>query len=437
MVAPVRSNEYKNFTMKISRKDFLCKTSGLLALHLVPSHRLHAGDSCITPERSLLQDPDTLPAWPFPDINLTIKQPVILRSVELLKAQGELMLVVTSKDGSKGITQCNDRMQHLTSLLKGLVIPHFVNQDARTLPMLVDNAYRLNSNYKYAGMPLWNCIGSVEIAVWDLLGKIAEKPTHELLGKAIRKEYGVYISDWNRTGDPDKIADQLLEKLRATGATGVKIKVGGRMKNTPEDAAQTKRYIPALRKRLGDKISIYADANGSYTREEGIETGRLLQDYGVEIFEEPCNFEDEEGLRKVNDSLDQIKLAGGEQDSSLYRFKRLAQTNVYDILQPDLYYNGGILRTLQVSAIAQKFGNKGMAPHTPKADPLIAPFWQVAALIPNLYGLQESVYNPGERAPSWHSEIKIINGKMRIPLIPGLGIDYDDEIWNSAEKIVG
>lgn len=346
------------------------------------------------------------------------------------------MLVITSTDGIKGITQCNDRMKHLSSIMKGLVIPHFVDKDARQLPHLVDNAYRLNSNYKYAGMPLWNCIGSVEIALWDLIGKVSLKPVHALLGKQIRTEYGVYISDWNREGDPEKISDVLLNKLAETGAKGVKIKIGGRLSNTPENAAQMKRFIPVLRKKLGDGVTIYADANGSYTPKEGIAAGRLLEDHGIEIFEEPCNFEDEEGMSQVTQALEKIKVAGGEQDSSLYRFRRLSRNNVYDILQPDVYYNGGILRTLQVAEIARVYGGKGIAPHTPKADPLIAPFWQLAALIPNLTGLQECVYNPGQRVPSWHSEIKIVEGKMTIPTRAGLGIEYDDDIWKSAEKII-
>jgi hypothetical protein len=97
--------------------------------------------------------------------------------------------------------------------------------------------------------------------------------------------------------------------------------------------------------------------------------------------------EDEEGMKTVTKALSKIVLAGGEQDSSLYRFRRLAQDKVYDLLQPNMYYNGGILRTLQVAEIAKKYDTVGIAPHTPKADPLIAPFWQVAALIPNLYGL--------------------------------------------------
>lgn len=346
-----------------TRRNFLHKT-GL------------AAGLCILPSLQNLESfaQDSLPNWPQPNLKAVLPEIIKIESVELLKTQGELMLVVKA-NGQMGITECNDRMQHLVSLLKGLVLPHFIGKDARDLPQLVDNAYRLNSNYKYAGMPLWNCIGSVEIAVWDLLGQIAQKPVYEFLGKPIRAEYPVYISDFNREGDLEKIANQLLEKLEATGAKGVKIKVGGRMVNTPENATQTRKYIPILRKILGNDITIYADANGSYTPREGIEVGIMLEDNGVAIFEEPCNFEDEEGMKAVTKALSKIVLAGGEQDSSLYRFRRLAQTQVYDLLQPDMYYNGGILRTLQVSEIAKQYGAVGIAPHTPKADPLIAPFW--------------------------------------------------------------
>jgi len=130
---------------------------------------------------------DSLPTWPLPHLKYFISEPVKIEAVELLITQGDLMLVV-----------------------------------------------RANRQ-----MSLWNCIGSVEIAVWDLLGKVAKKPVYELLGKQLRSEYPVYISDFNREGDPEKIANQLFEKLQATGATGVKIKVGGRMFNTVENATQS------------------------------------------------------------------------------------------------------------------------------------------------------------------------------------------------------
>ena len=378
---------------------------------------------------------EEIPTWKFDNLKNQINEPVLIQSVELLKTMNQFFLIVKA-NGQMGITQCNDRMPHLVSILKGLVIPHFEGKDARDLPQLVTNAYALNSNYKYAGMPLWNCIGSVEIACWDLLGKINQSPVYKLLGKSLRTEYPVYISDWNREGDVEKIASNLLEKITLTGAKGVKIKVGGRLTNSEKNTEHTKKYIPALRKILGNNTTIYADANGSYSVNEGIETGKLLEDYGIEIFEEPCNFEDEDGMRKVTKALKKLKLAGGEQDSSTYRFERFARTNVYDILQPDLYYNGGILRTLQVAEIAKKY-KKYIAPHTPKADPLIAPFWQVAALVDNLYGLQECVFNPTEKPKDWFTpEIKIIDGKIRIPANPGLGIDYDPTIFKKGNNIL-
>ena len=359
----------------------------------------------------------------------------MIRSVDLLRTQGELLLVVTAINGQRGVTLCNDRMRHLSSLLRGVVVEHFVGKDARNLLALTDNAYRLNSNYKYAGMPLWNCIGSVEIACWDLLGKMAQRPVYQLLGKPLRHAYPVYVSDFDRTSDPGLIIERIGQKLAQSGATGVKIKVGGRMRNTPEDEAQTRKLVPMARKLLGDTITIYADANGSYTAKEGVEISRLLDDYGVAIFEEPCNFEDEDGLRTVNRALNRVKLAGGEQDTSLYKFQRLAQTGVYDILQPDLYYNGGLMRALQVALIAQASG-KVIAPHSPKADPLIAPFWHFAALAPNLHGLQEFVLDHGEAKGSWFTpNIQVKNGIMTIPDTPGLGIGYDEGIWAKAEKI--
>jgi L-alanine-DL-glutamate epimerase-like enolase superfamily enzyme len=206
--------------MPLSRRNVFSKSYAFACMSTIGPVSLYKGGGKTLVSET--HDPSGLPAWSFPSLYVTLKEPVLIRSVELLKTQGELMLVVTSKEGVKGVTQCNDRMQHLISLLRGLVIPHFINEDARGLPRLLDNAYRLNSNYKYAGMPLWNCIGTVEIALWDLLGRVAQKPVYELLGSRARTGCDVYISDWNREGDPEKISDQLLGKLKARARKALK-----------------------------------------------------------------------------------------------------------------------------------------------------------------------------------------------------------------------
>ena len=95
----------------------------------------------------------------------------------------------------------------------------------------------------------------------------------------------------------------------------------------------------------------------------------------------------------------------------------------------------GLARALQVAAIAQAAG-KQIAPHSPTADPLIGPFWQFAAICPNLFGLQEFVYTD-EAEPSWYTpKITVRDGRMTIPATPGMGIAYDEGIWARAERVL-
>src|SRR5687767_4024491 len=117
--------------MNFSRRDFFRNTMGLVFLSpLMFPAKARGSTFHFGPQH---QDTE-LPSWSFPELSATIKDAVGIRSVELLQTQGQLLLVVTSNDGIKGITQCNDRMPNLTSLLKGLVIRHFEGKDARDLP---------------------------------------------------------------------------------------------------------------------------------------------------------------------------------------------------------------------------------------------------------------------------------------------------------------
>jgi L-alanine-DL-glutamate epimerase-like enolase superfamily enzyme len=407
--------------MKHNRRDF--------SKSLIASALWLGASAFKLPEKSWLAN------WKPENLSKIFIEPIIIKKIDLIKTQGEQFLVVTAADGQFGITQCNKQLPHLIAILKNLVLPHFMGKDARNVANLVDNAYKLNENYKFNGMPLWNCIGTLEIACWDLLGKVVQKPVHKLLGQQIRTEYGVYISETNTDGEPDLVADRILQKLSDTGAKGIKINIGQRNANVNKCGSQAIRLIRYLKKRLSPSTEIYVDGNGIYSVRESIEFGKFLEDNGVDIFEEPCNFEDEDGLRNVALSLKTMKIASGEQVSSLYTFKRLAHTNVFDILQPDIYYNGGILCTLQVADIA-KFYGKSIAPHTPKPNPLMAPFWNLAAIMPNMYGLQEFVYEQGAQQPSWYTpEIKVVNGNIQIPTTPGLGIVYDETIFTNAEVI--
>lgn len=369
-------------------------------------------------------------------INLheVIKTPVIIKSIEVLRTQGKLFVKSTSTDGVTGITICNERMDYLIPILQGLVIPFFINKDARDLETIVDLVYRDGRNYKYAGMPFSNCVGHVELSLWDMLGKIANKPAGQFFGKMVRTEVPMYLSSLTRENTAEQEVAFLEKRLAETGAKAVKLKVGGRMTSEESVPGRTKAIIPLVRKTFGDGITIYADANGSYQPGEGIVVGKMLEDYGVKIFEEPCAWEDNTANKKVADALKKITLAGGEQDTSLPRFQNIIDNRVYDLVQPDLYYNGGLLRCIQVANMAAKAG-RGIAPHSPKADPMEAAMLQFASVVPNLEGFQEFPGNAAKQ-PGWYApHFDIINGKLRIPTGAGLGITYDDAIWKNAKKV--
>ncbi len=365
------------------------------------------------------------------DLHKVIPNPVIIKSIDFVKTEGELFLITTSVDGTRGITMANFRMPNLLSLLHGLIIPNFIGKDARDIEKLLDEVFLNNSNYKYGGMSFWNCVGHVEISIFDLLGKIANKPVNQLLGKVLRNEVPVYLSSLTRETSPQEEVENLAKRMEITGVKAVKFKVGGRMSNPPEMHKRSLELIPLIRKVLGDDVTLYADANGSYTVKEGIEIGKRLQDQHVAIFEEPCFFERYEDNKAVADALS-LKVAGGEQDTSLPRFEWIIKNKGLDVLQPDLYYNGGFIRCLKVAQLAARHGLE-VAPHSPKTDPLAAPMLHFTSVIPNLVGFQEvnGYKDPG--SSYYNPPFDYFGGNLKVPVGPGLGVEYDEGIWNDIQ----
>lgn len=357
----------------------------------------------------------------------TLSSPVPIASLEVVQGRNAAFLCSTSRDGASGLTLLNDRIRYLQPILEQLVIPFFAGRDARDLEELVEGAYLWKANYKLAGLALWNCVAWVEWSLLDLLGRVAGKPVYELLGGALRREIPVYLSSMRRDTTPEAEVAWLQGRLEATGARAVKLKIGGRMSRN-QDAAphRTERLIALARETFGPSITIYADANGSYDARRAIEVGRMLEDWGVAWLEEPCPWEEHEETKRVADALT-LPVAGGEQDSSLPRFRWMIQERGVDIVQPDLAYNGGLLRTRQVARIAAEAGML-IAPHSPKSGAQAAPMLHFAASTPNIGPFMEWDAVP-HAAPSWQSPaLEIQNGAVVPPCGPGLGLSYNPDI---------
>jgi L-alanine-DL-glutamate epimerase-like enolase superfamily enzyme len=102
-------------------------------------------------------------------------------------------------------------------------------------------------------------------------------------------------------------------------------------------------------------MALYADANGFYSVEEAIRVGRLLEEYQYGFFEEPVHFDWYEETKQVADALT-MPVAGGEQEYSLHGFRWLLANGGLQIVQPDNYYFGGMIRSMQVARMAEALG---------------------------------------------------------------------------------
>ncbi|MEM6645541.1 MAG: mandelate racemase/muconate lactonizing enzyme family protein [Bacteroidota bacterium] len=369
-------------------------------------------------------------------LRLSASAPVRIASVELLEKRGVYFVRVRAEDGAEGIVQAHSRTLRTMPIFKEDVVPYFVGQDAREIERLVDDYLYSGRVYKLAGVAIWLPFGVVELAVLDLLGKAEGKPVAELFGPMTRARVPVYVSRFERDQSVEESVARLESALaeHGGGARAVKLKIGGRMSRDADAfPGRTEAFIPAARELLGDDFVIYVDANGSYGAERGIEVGRLLEDHGVAMYEEPCVFQDYAGTKAVTEALS-MAVAGGEQDSSLWTWARMVGEHIVDIVQPDFMYNGGFIRCLQVASMAEAAGMT-VTPHSPIWGPASAIKAQFASLVPNagMYQEHRALPAPGD----WYTPHFPIasDGTIGVPVGPGWGIAYDPELLAGARVL--
>jgi len=363
-----------------------------------------------------------------------LDSPVVIDSIRLLKKDREYYVHVRSKDGADGLAFTNGRAPYLHPILNKLVIPYFIGKDARDLEAHLWGVYRHQSNYKLLGQALWCPVAWVELALLDLLGRVSGRSIAELMGGAVREWMRFYVASGRRDSTPEEEVEYLQGLLDETGAQAVKFRIGGRMSRN-EDASpnRTKMLIPLARKTLGDHIDIHADANSSYDPPRAIEVGRMLEDIDAVYFEEPCPFDHLEDTKQVADALT-IPVSGGEQESSQRRFRWMIANRGVDIVQPDLHYYGGLIRSTRVAHMAAIDG-------MPTTVHISGGFGFIYMLIfasftPDIGRYQE--YKRGiDHYRDWFSPaLEIRDGAMTTPTGPGTGITDIQAIIKDAEWII-
>lgn len=418
--------------MKFGRREFLA--SAMIGL------------STPTWAQGIVAQPDKKGRLRFPDspkpqvdFHAFFDRPVTIRSVEewITNDAKTPLIRVISADGVEGIVRGSTKAKETAEFFKIFAAPRFQGKDARDTAELIRRAAR--EDYEFAGLPYWSTLGQVELAIWDMLGKTAKKRCADFIGPVLTSGIPTYMSSNRRDTSPEAEIAHLQQRVAETGAKCIKVKIGRRMGyNSDMTPGRTEAIISGVRKAFGDTMTIYADANGAYDAVKGLEIAAMLEDHGVALFEEPCPFEDFEMAAQLTRAIRKkgykLKVAGGENDYALERWRWLTSNRAFDVVQPDPMYAGGIFRNLEIMKMARE-QRLLYNPHFPRNGADSAPMLHLCATAPNLWGFQE--YRSREdRLDFAHSPmLKPVDGKVRLPDGPGWGIDYDPAIWKNATRL--
>ena len=273
-----------------------------------------------------------------------------------------------------------------------------------------------------------SAISAIDVALWDLKGKILEQPVHLLLGGKKRNSVvpyatGMYFSKGGNLGE--KLAAE-AKKYVDLGYKAMKMKVG---LSVDEDIENVKK----VRAAIGPNIKLMIDANHAYNLTEAIQLSKAVEPYDIGWFEEPVSPEFYHHYAELRTKTT-IPIAGGECEYLRFGFQTLLQSRCVDIAQPDICASGGLTEAKRIATLASVYG-VSVVPHTWGTGIAIA-----AALhfVSNLDILPGRLKNPncfieydrtenGLRDELTDSEMVVENGVIQISNTPGLGFELNED----------
>jgi L-alanine-DL-glutamate epimerase-like enolase superfamily enzyme len=350
------------------------------------------------------------------DIRITEVRPLIVKG-------RTLFVIVKASNGMFGLGECSPmNMTVLASNIQTLLKPRLIGKD----PFQVDPLYdeMLYPNFKLGPMgAISEAIAGVDIALWDLKGKILGVPVYKLLGGKYRDRQPVYFS-YGRGGaktDTPESVSKLMAQAVERGFTAVKIRMdfGSQVLDAPDDPAES--FISAIRRAVGDKVDVAFDANNGYSPKRAIMIGRkFYEKYNIAWFEEPTPQYDYAAMKEVATALD-VPISAGEHEYTLWQFKDLITQSEISIVQPDVSKCGGLTQAKKIATLALAY-NKHVVVHNTTPTVATAAVIHFAASCSNAARRQEF---PGERAdlaPLFENKLEFERGFMKVPELPGLGL---------------
>ena len=326
--------------------------------------------------------------------------------------------IVTAKDGTWGFGM-GSHSGPVVKVIEDHLGPLITGQNCMATERLYDIMQRATAMYGTAGLASY-AISAVDMALWDLKGKLLQRPVYELLGGPQKTDIPCYASATDHSYGIDNSIEWFLE----LGFKAIKVFFRHGPTDDMDGLRKNEELVARAREQIGDECELMVDAWMSFDPEYVVRLSEALKPYRIKWFEDYVSPEDLGSYVKLRQRLPYQILATGEHWYSIPPFAFAAANGLVDILQPDIRWVGGISAGVRICHIAEAHAlnviahggmNYPYGQHLSAAMPAIAWGERSEGVSPPGVPLQEMVQLPGTAV--------IENGRLTPSDAPGFGFE--------------
>jgi len=351
------------------------------------------------------------------------------------------ILRVHTDEGVVGLGETLPLASMETAAIHGPIARVVLGEDPRNIQAIRDDLTTYFNYYGHAGAE-FRAMSALDIALWDLKGKLADEPVYQLLGGAAREAIPAYNTCYDTEFDFNEEPAALAESLLEQGITSMKIwpfdelaeeTRGQRISPAAlEDGVEPLREI---REAVGMEIDVAIEGHGLWALPPAKRIADAVAEYDPVWVEDLIRKGDPDAYRNLSDASD-VPLCVSERLIGRAEFKQAIDTGAIDVVMPDLCWCGGFSEAIAIAGMAEA-SQLPVAPHNSGGPVLHAANAHFSTAVPNLY-VMESIR---DRYNGWHrnlvtNPLPVRDGSLSIPEGPGLGTEFETELLEHPETDV-
>jgi galactonate dehydratase len=350
-----------------------------------------------------------------------------------------LFVVVETDEGVTGIGECTNQtsMAHLTRGLE-VIKPFVIGRDPANIEAIWQRVYHFYGELNPRGY-ITHLLSAIDLALWDIKGKVLGVPIYELLGGPVRDRVALYTHVPGRwfTDVPISEMQRVAKAHRAAGFEAIKTdpfpaenmpdgELNGPLmveRLTHRNRELAVEWMQALREAVGPDYELLIDAHARFDTTSAIEGANAMKEIDLIWFEEPTHLESNQALKQIRENTD-TPLCVGEHHFTRWDYVPVLEDRLVDYIMPDVAWCGGISEFRRIAALAEPHYIR-VSPHDAIGPVAIAAAFQCSMTVPNFYR-QECVSAWFDVFPQFIEPMFDVRGGCIYPNgRPGLGIELN------------